>query len=118
MNVAFLYIAEPYQCYHGASLALALGAYAGVHVVNYYNFPETREHLKRIGRVMGAPEPDMKFLDRSFPIKMHEAAKRLDRVKLMLLRQNAEELNQYDAIVATEYTAGFLRKLGVTRPKS
>ncbi|GAL98047.1 hypothetical protein AA0312_0540 [Acetobacter tropicalis NRIC 0312] len=117
MNIAFLYIAEPYQCYHGASLALALEAYAGVHVVNYYNFPETQEHLKRISRAMDAPEPEMRFLERSFSIKMHEAAKRLDRVKLLLLRQNAEELNQYDALVATEYTAGILRKLGVTRPK-
>lgn len=117
MNIAFLYIAEPYQCYHGASLALALEAYVGVHVVNYYNFPETQEHLKRISRAMDAPEPEMRFLERSFSIKMHEAAKRLDRVKLMLLRQNAEELNQYDALVATEYTAGILRKLGVTRPK-
>lgn len=38
-------------------------------------------------------------------------------LKLSMLRENIAELNQYDAVVATEYTGGVLKEMGLAGPK-
>lgn len=41
---------------------------------------------------------------------------RLGGERRRLLRENAEALNRFDAVVVTEYRAGMLKKAGLTRP--
>lgn len=117
MKIAFIYIAEPYQCYHTASVASALAAIPGCDVTEYYSFPETIDHLARIRRALNVPPlPLLPFL-RSWKANILKRARRLDQERLVILRENVEELNQYDVVVATEYTAGVLKDMGLNGPK-
>lgn len=117
MKIAFIYIAEPYQCYHTASVASALAALPGFDVSEYCSFPETPTHLKRIRRALNAPDLPLRSFSRTWKTKLLHKARRLDRERLVLLKENVEELNGYDAVVATEYTAGELRGMGLRGPK-
>lgn len=117
MKIAFIYIAEPYQCYHAASVASALSVIPGCDVTEYYSFPETVQHLARIRKAMHAPAPPLRPLYRSWKTRLLKTAKRLDQERLRVLRENIGELNQYDVVVATEYTAGILKEMGLTRPR-
>ncbi len=116
-RVAFIYIAEPYQCYHTASVASALARLPGYQVTEYVNFPETVAHLSRIRRDINAPDLPVKFFKKSPLAKLLGRAKRFDRERIVILRENIAELNGYDAIVATEYTAGILKTMGLKKPK-
>ena len=56
MELAFLFIAEAYQCYHGAAIALATGSLGrACGVVVYVNDPQSPAHLARIADAYGAP---------------------------------------------------------------
>jgi len=57
VRIAFVYIAEPYQCYHVAAVAHALARRPTVSVEIFYNDAETVPHLERIRRAFAAPEP-------------------------------------------------------------
>jgi hypothetical protein len=116
-RVAFIYIAEPYQCYHTASVASALARHPDYQVTEYVNFPETIAHLSRIRRDINAPDLPVKFFKKSPLAKFLGHTKRFDRERIIILRENVEELNTYDAIVATEYTAGILKTMGLKKPK-
>lgn len=117
MNIAFIYIAEPYQCYHMASVASATAALPDCDVTEYYSFPETVEHLARIRRTLGAATLPLHPLSRSWTSRLLKKARRLDRERLMVLQENVEELNQYDVVVASENTAGVLKNMGLKKPK-
>jgi len=117
MKIAFIYIAEPYQCYHTASVASALAAIPGHEVVEYYSFPETVKHLARIRRALDVPDLPLKAFPKSLKARLLKRARRLDQERLLVLRENIAELNQYDAVVATEYTGGVLREMGLCGPK-
>jgi hypothetical protein len=117
MNIAFLYIAEAYQCYHGASIALELAARQGVNVVSYYNDPETPRHLERIRVAYGAPPVAYRRLRRSSPTRLMQSIRILGMFKDMVLRDNLSELDQYDAIFALEDTVASARRLGIRKPK-
>ena len=117
MKIAFIYIAEPYQCYHTASVASALAAIPGHEVVEYYSFPETVKHLARIRRALDVPDLPLKAFPKSLKARLLKRARRLDQERLVVLRENIAELNQYDAVVATEYTGGVLREMGLCGPK-
>ncbi|MBS1074154.1 CDP-glycerol glycerophosphotransferase family protein [Gluconobacter sp. Dm-73] len=117
MKIAFIYIAEPYQCYHTASVASALAAIPGHEVVEYYSFPETVKHLARIRRALDVPDLPLKAFPKSLKARLLKRARRLDQERLVVLRENIAELNQYDAVVATEYTAGVLKEMGLCGPK-
>ncbi|OAG74134.1 hypothetical protein A0J51_00487 [Gluconobacter japonicus] len=117
MNIAFIYIAEPYQCYHTASVASALAAIPGCEVTEYYSFPETVTHLTRIRRALGVPALPLKPFPKSWKAKVLKKARRLDQERLLVLRENVAELNRYDLVVATEYTAGVLKEMGLKGPK-
>lgn len=117
MNIAFLYIAEAYQCYHGAAIALELAARPGVTVTSYYNDPETPRHLERIRAAYGAPPVPCRRLRRSPVTRAMQSVRILGMFKDMVLRDNAAELDAHDAIFAVENSVASVRKLGVASPK-
>ncbi|MCC2981552.1 hypothetical protein [Sphingomonas sp. IC4-52] len=117
MRIAFLYIAEAYQCYHGAAIALELARRTGWTIVNYFNDPETPHHLARITQAWGGPELEQRPLRKSRLTRGLQRMKRLGMFKDMVMRDNIAELNGYDAIFAVENTVAALRRLGATHPR-
>ncbi|GBQ26457.1 hypothetical protein HLH34_16595 [Gluconacetobacter azotocaptans] len=115
-EIAFLYIAESYQCYHAAAIALEL-AKCGVNVTSFYNDPETPYQLERIRRAVDGPEMEYRRLRRSVPTAAMQSIRTLGMFKNMVLRDNAAILDQYDAIVTVEDTVASARRLGISRPK-
>ncbi|WP_106638852.1 hypothetical protein [Allosphingosinicella vermicomposti] len=116
MKIAFLYIAEAYQCYHGAAIALEL-AKRGAEIVNFYNDPDTPYHLERIHRAYDAPAIPVERLARSPLTRGLQAIKPLGMQKDLVLWDNRKALSRFDMIFAVENSIASLRKMGVTRPK-
>ncbi|OAJ67536.1 CDP-Glycerol:Poly(glycerophosphate) glycerophosphotransferase [Gluconobacter cerinus] len=116
-NVAFLYIAESYQCYHAAAIALELAQSDKVNITNFYNDPETPYHLERVRYAAGAPEMEYRPLRRSLPTAAMQSIRILGMFKDMVLRDNAAELDRYDAIVTVEDTVASARRLGISSPQ-
>lgn len=116
-NIAFLYIAESYQCYHAAAIALELAKYDSVNITNFYNDPETPYHLERVRKALDAPPMEYHPLRRSLPTAFMQSIRLLGMFKDMVLRDNANELNKYDAIVTVEDTVSSARRLGISRPQ-
>lgn len=117
MNVAFLYIAESYQCYHAAAIALELAKIDGINITNYYNDPDTPHHLERVRQAFNAPRVEYHRLQRSLPTAAMQSVRILGMFKDMVLRDNASALDRYDAIVTVEDTVASARKFGITRPR-
>lgn len=116
MRIAFLYIAEAYQCYHAAAIALALAQRPDVHVINLFNDIETPHHLERIRNAHGAaPLPEAQ-LHKSWLTRNLQKLKRLGMWKRMVMFDNRKQLDRYDAIVAVENSVAALRPLGVQNP--
>ncbi|MFD2577845.1 hypothetical protein ACFSTD_02780 [Novosphingobium colocasiae] len=53
MKIAFLFIAEAYQTYHGASVAMELAQRSGWDVTAYYHDPATPAEIERIRQAFG-----------------------------------------------------------------
>lgn len=117
MRIAFLYIAEAYQCYHSAATALELASRPGVEVDNFYNDPETPYHLERIRQALGGPALHSERLHRSLPTRTMQSIRILGMFKDMVLWDNRKRLDRYDAIFAVENSVATLRSMGVRRPK-
>jgi hypothetical protein len=117
VKIAFLYIAEAYQCYHGALIAIELAKRSGVSVTSFYSDPDTPRHLQRIHDAFGAPPPRLVQLNESFGTRTLRALKYLGVFKHLVLRDNREALNGFDAIVSVENTAAMARDEGIDRPK-
>lgn len=117
MDIAFIYIAEAYQCYHGAAIAIEIAKQAGVSVTSFYSDPSTPRHLERIHNVYGAPPPRTVRLHESFTTRSLRALKHLGVFKNRVLRDNRAELNRFDAIVSVENTVAMARDEGIDRPK-
>ncbi|MDB5713393.1 MAG: hypothetical protein JWO15_790, partial [Sphingomonadales bacterium] len=116
MRIAFLYIAEAYQCYHAAAIALALAKRPGVQVVNLFNDNETPHHLERIRNAHGAAALPEAPLHKSWLTRNLQKLKRLGMWKRMVMFDNRKQLNQFDAIIAVENSVAALRPLGVGNP--
>lgn len=117
MNIAFLYIAEAYQCYHGAGIAHALARYPGVTVDSYYNDPESSAQLERIRIALGAGPMTCRRLERSWATRvMQRVLRRFGMFKSLVMLDNRRLLNGYDAIVAVEDTVSLARRLGIRHP--
>ena len=118
MRIAFLYIAEAYQCYHAAAIALELAARPDWTVVSYFNDPETPHHLERVRLAYGAPPMVYRRLERS-PITraLQRGLRVFGMFKDLVMRDNARELDSYDAVFAVEDTVATLRKLGAPHPR-
>ncbi|WP_298216249.1 hypothetical protein [Acidocella sp.] len=117
MKIAVIYVAEPYQCYHGATVASALAEEPGCEVVEYYAFADTPAHLARIRSAMGKPALPIRALAKPWPARLLHRVKLHDQERTLILRHNVSELNGYDAVLATENTAGILKAAGLTRPR-
>ncbi len=111
MDIAFLYIAEAYQCYHGAAIGLELAARPGFNVVSYYNDDDTPRHLLRIAAAHGARPPECRRLRRSPLTAAMQSIRVLGMFKDLVLRDNVDELARYDAVFAVEDSAATLRRL-------
>lgn len=108
MNIAFLFIAEAYQAYHGAAVALELLQRPGVSVTFYYNDPEVPHHLERIRRAYGVPPVAYVRLARSIKTKAVQAMRVFGLDKEAVLRSNEAQLALHDAVVSLEDTAEIL----------
>ncbi len=118
MRIAFLYIAEAYQCYHGAAIAHEVARRAGWTIVNFYNDPETPHHLARIADAWGGPPIAERALRKSWLARtLQSRLRRLGMFKDMVMRDNVAELDDFDAVFAVENSVAALRRLGAVRPR-
>ncbi|HTH99890.1 MAG TPA: hypothetical protein VL752_02995 [Acidisoma sp.] len=118
MNIAFLYIAEAYQCYHGAGIAHALASEPGVTVHSYYNDPKSLAQLERIATALGAAPMTCRRLERSLLTRaMQRGLRRFGMFKSLVMLDNRRQLDGYDAIVAVEDTVSLARRLGIRHPR-
>ena len=117
MRIAFVYIAEAYQAFHGAGIAIELARQPEVSITNFYADPETPRQLARIHTAFGAPPPVTVRLHQSVATRTLRGARYLGAFKQRLLRDNREVLNGFDAIVSVENTLAFARDVGIKRPR-
>ncbi|WP_164089149.1 hypothetical protein [Sphingorhabdus sp. YGSMI21] len=110
MKIAFLFIAEAYQTYHGYTIALALAKREGCDVVAYYNDPTVPEHLERIAAANGVTPVPAKRLKRGFLGWLIQSIRILGMAKNQVMRANMRELLSYDVIVSVENTVAWLAK--------
>lgn len=115
MRIAFLYIAEAYQCYHAAAIPIELAARPGVAVVTYYNDPLSPHHLERVRLAYGAPPMEYRRLRRGRLTRILQDIRRLGLMKGRVMRENAAELDGFDAIYAVENTVGDARSYGIRK---
>ena len=116
LRIAVVYIAEAYQCYHGAAAALRLAAAPGVEVTTFYFDPDTPRHVERIHRAFAAPSMRMQPLHRSPVTRLLQGAKVLGSFKHLTLRDNRAMLDGFDAILTVENTVAMARDEGIRRP--
>ncbi len=117
MDLAFLYIAEAYQCYHGEAIAIELAKQSNVRVTTYYADHRTPEHVDRIRRAFGAAPATLIPLRRSLPTQALQSLRWLGAFKDRMLGDNREQLNRHDAIIAVENTVAAARSVGIGHPK-
>lgn len=117
LTIAVVYIAEAYQCYHGAAAALRLAAEPSVEVTSFYFDPDTPRHVERIHRAFGAPPMAMRPLRRSARTRFLQNLKFLGSFKHLTLRDNRDVLNGFDAIFTVENTVAMARNEGIDRPR-
>jgi hypothetical protein len=117
IDIAFLCIAESYQCYHGASIAFELASHPDVRLSIYFHDPDTPRHLERVRRSIRAPVVLYTPLRRSPLTRFLQSFKRLGLFKDLVLRDNRKVLNRFDAILSVENTVASARRLKILRPK-
>jgi hypothetical protein len=117
VKIAFLYIAEAYQCYHGAGIASEIERRTGHRVTSFYSDPATPRHLEGIHAAFGAPPPSTRPLRESVSTRTLRGLKYLGVFKHRVLRDNRDALNCFDAIVSVENTAAMARDEGIDHPK-
>jgi hypothetical protein len=105
MRIAFVFMAEPYQCYHGAAVAFAMARIPGVEVTIHYNDPDSVYHLDRIGAVYGAVPISYIRMKRSLVTAFFQKLKVFGFLKFTVYRANEAILERYDAVFSVEDTA-------------
>jgi hypothetical protein len=108
MNIAFVFIAEDYQVYHGAAVAFDLMKRPGITVTFYYNDPAVPRHMERIRRAYAMPPITYIQLARNPMARVIQAIRLLGLAKESVLKTNEAQLARYDAVVALEDTADIL----------
>ena len=104
-KIAFVFMAEPYQCYHGAAVAFAMAGMADAEVTIYYNDPDSLYHLDRIRAVYDAAPMAYVRMKRSLLAKFIQSLKILGFFKYSVYRSNEPALAQHDAVFTVEDTA-------------
>jgi hypothetical protein len=105
MKIAFVFMAEPYQCYHGAAVAFAMTRIPEVEVTIYYNDPDSLYHLDRIRVVYGAAPTTYVRMKRSLLAKAIQGLKIFGFFKYSVYRSNEPALARHDAVFTVEDTA-------------
>jgi hypothetical protein len=104
VKIAVVFIAEPYQCYHGAAVGIELAATPGVEVTIYYNDPATPDQVERIRRAYGADKLPYVRLERGPFTRFMQSLKWFGYLKPQVLRANTAALWKYDAVFTVEDT--------------
>ena len=117
MRIAFLYIAEAYQVYHSASVALELSRREDCTVEIFYSDAETPDHIERIRKAWDGSQLVMHRLSRSAAVRAVQSVRLFGFWKEQVMRENAALLNQYEVVVCTESTDTYLRKAGMDQPQ-
>lgn len=117
LKIAVVYIAEAYQCYHGAGAALRLAAEPGVEVTSFYFDADTPRHLERIHRAFDAPPMPVRRLRRSVLTRLLQDLQVLGSFKHRTLRDNRSVLDRFDAIFTVENTVAMARREGIGHPR-
>ena len=104
MRIAVVFIAEPYQCYHGAAVAFELARTPGVEVTVYYNDAATSDQIERIRRAYEADKLPYVRLNRGPLTQIVQSLKWFGYLKPQVLKANTVELSKYDAVFAVEDT--------------
>ncbi|GLS98726.1 glycerophosphotransferase [Sphingobium jiangsuense] len=115
MRIAFLFIAEAYQAYHLAGVALELRRKPGVEVDIYYNDPAMPRHVERICAAFGEPPLNAIRLKRDWKARLIQMPRLLGLAKKQVLAANLEELMGYDMVVSSERVGGNLAQLAGDR---
>ncbi|GBQ23133.1 hypothetical protein AA0472_0996 [Acetobacter estunensis NRIC 0472] len=117
MKIAFLYLSQPYECYHIASVASALAQHPDVQVVEYYLFDDVPEHLRIIREALNAPALPAKKLKADWKAAFLRPFKNINDYRLAILNQYTQEFEQFDALLSTEFVTGLLKDHGLISPK-
>lgn len=104
MRLAFIFIAEPYQCYHGMAVAVELAAMSGVDVDIFYNEPAVLAHIRRIEKAHGSQPLPAYPLRRPTWVAWAQRMKIFGLMKKQIRQANAEMLLGYDAVISVENT--------------
>src|ERR1700710_1794333 len=104
-KIAFLFMAEPYQCYHGAAVAFAMVKIPDAQVSIYYNDPDSVYHLDRIREVYGTVPMKYIRMRRHFLAAFIQSLKIFGFLKYSVYNSNEPVWAQYDAVFTVEDTA-------------
>lgn len=104
LKIAVIFIAEPYQCYHGAAVAIELSRTPYVDVTVFYNDPVTIYHLERIRHAYSAPQMNYVRLNRTLLTRLAQSIKVLGYLKHRLVKENSPSLMPFDAVFSVEDT--------------
>lgn len=108
MKIAFLFIAEAYQAYHGAAVLFELRKLPGVRVDVFHNDPEVPAHLARIGETWGEKDVYSERLAAGAATRLVQTMRVFGLEKTRVLKRNEERLRRYDAIISLEAVAHVL----------
>lgn len=102
MKIAFVFLAESYQAYHVAAVALALRERTGITVEFFHNDPDTPRHLDRIAHAYGAESITSTPLKRGLRARAIQAPRLLGLAKSRVLADNERLLSEHDAVISSE----------------
>ncbi|MEO8723063.1 MAG: hypothetical protein ABI395_05995, partial [Sphingobium sp.] len=112
MRIAFIFIAEAYQAYHLAAVALKLRRMEGVSIDVFYNDPETPRHLNRIAAAHGETPLDARPLSLDWRAQLIRIPRIFGLAKQQVLSANRVTLQQYDMLVFPERVGSILKAGG------
>ncbi|MXO74144.1 hypothetical protein GRI40_02770 [Altererythrobacter aerius] len=102
MRIAFVFIAEAYQVYHGAAVLFELMARPGVSVDVFHLDPATPAQLDRLARAHGVSAVPSTPLDAGLIGGAIRSMRIFGLAKPQVMARNEALLRGYDAIVSTE----------------
>ena len=108
MRIAFLFIAEAYQVYHGYPVALALAAREDVSVEIFYNDVDCLRHFDRLATAFGLRQPRAERLHRGAWTRFVQSLRVFGLAKNSAMADNLARLKEFDAVVAVEETVSWL----------
>ena len=107
-RIAFLFIAEAYQVYHGYPVALALAEREGISVEIFYNDVDCPRHFARLATAFGLRQPPAERLQRRAWTRFVQSLRVFGLAKNSTMADNLACLNDFDAIIAVEETVSWL----------